>query len=55
MAELVESHFLNALPDKPFPQFYVSDVYRFLYASYLTEQEIVHPPWLAVESEGVKT
>jgi len=47
MAELVESHFLNALPTKPFPQFYVSDVYRFLYASHLADQSLLMPAWLA--------
>ncbi|MEZ4677547.1 MAG: radical SAM protein [Caldilineaceae bacterium] len=30
MAELVESRFLDTLPDRPYPQYYVSDVYRFL-------------------------
>lgn len=50
LAELVESHFLNALPRKPFPQFYVSDVYRFLYASRLHEQKLPMPPWLATET-----
>lgn len=49
MAALVESRFLDTLPAKPYPQFYVSDVYRFLYASYLSEQGIPHPPWLAQE------
>ena len=49
MAELLESRFLDTLPEKPYPQFYVSDVYRFLYASYLSEREIPRPPWLAKE------
>jgi anaerobic magnesium-protoporphyrin IX monomethyl ester cyclase len=49
MAELVESHFLNSLPDKPYPQFYVSDVFRFLYASHLSERNLPRPPWLAKE------
>ena len=53
MAELVESHFLNALPVKPFPHFYVSDVYRFLYASYLSDHSLQHPPWLAPEAAAV--
>lgn len=49
LAELVESRFLDALPDRPYPQYYVSDVYRFLYASHLSEQGIPHPPWLEPE------
>lgn len=49
MAELVESHFLNALPTKPYPQYYVSDVYRFLYACYLDDRNIPHPAWLAAD------
>jgi anaerobic magnesium-protoporphyrin IX monomethyl ester cyclase len=32
------------------PHFYVSDVYRFLYASHLREQGLPHPPWLANEA-----
>lgn len=50
MAELVERHFLNSLPDKPYPQFYVSDVFRFLYASHLNEQKLPFSPWLAIEA-----
>lgn len=49
LASRVEESFLNSLPDKPYPQFYVSDVYRFLYASYLSERAIPRPPWLAQE------
>ncbi|MEM7538776.1 MAG: radical SAM protein, partial [Chloroflexota bacterium] len=37
MAELIMDKFLETLPDKRYPQYYVSDVYRFLYASYLSE------------------
>ncbi|HEY63851.1 MAG TPA: radical SAM protein [Caldilineae bacterium] len=47
MAELVASRFLDALPDKPFPHFYVNDIYRFLYASRLSRQRMPLPPWLA--------
>jgi len=50
LAELVESRFLDTLPDRPYPQYYVSDVYRFLYASHLSEQGIPHPPWLLPEA-----
>ncbi|OUC05058.1 hypothetical protein RY27_29610 [Litorilinea aerophila] len=49
MAERVEAHFLNSLPVKPYPQFYVSGVYRFLYASHLSDQGVPLPPWLATE------
>ena len=49
MAEMLESRFLDTLPEKPYPQFYVSDVYRFLYASYLSDRNIPRPPWLAKE------
>lgn len=49
MASLLEERFLDTLPEKSYPQYYVSDVYRFLYASYLSTQGIPHPPWLAPE------
>jgi radical SAM superfamily enzyme YgiQ (UPF0313 family) len=49
MADLVMERFMDALPDKRFPQFYANDVYRFLYASYLREQERPMPPWLIPE------
>lgn len=49
LASLVEERFLNTLPTKPYPQFYVSDVYRFLYASHLSERGLARPPWLAQE------
>ena len=45
-AELVANRFEEALPRKPFPQFYVSDVYRFLYASYLSERRAAMPAWI---------
>jgi radical SAM superfamily enzyme YgiQ (UPF0313 family) len=45
-AELVMERFLDALPDKLFPQFYANDVYRFLYASHISEQGESLPPWL---------
>ncbi len=48
-ASLLEERFLDTLPEKPHPQYYVSDVYRFLYASHLSERGIPHPPWLAAE------
>jgi radical SAM superfamily enzyme YgiQ (UPF0313 family) len=49
MAELVASRFMDTLPDKPFPQFYANDVYRFLYASHLAAQGLPMPPWLVAE------
>lgn len=51
MAELVHDRFLDSLPTKAYPQYYVSDVYRFLYASHLSERGLPHPPWLVPEVE----
>jgi hypothetical protein len=31
-AEQIEAQFLESLPDKSYPQYYVHDIYRFLYA-----------------------
>jgi anaerobic magnesium-protoporphyrin IX monomethyl ester cyclase len=45
-AELVATRLEEALPKKQFPQFYVSDVYRFLYAAHLSEQHLPMPPWI---------
>ncbi len=45
-AELVATRLEEALPKKDFPQFYVSDVYRFLYAAYLSEERLPLPPWI---------
>jgi len=50
MAELVMDRFLETLPDKRYPQYYVSDVYRFLYASHLSDQDMPQPPWLVAET-----
>ena len=52
MSDLVAEKFLGTLPDKRYPQYYVSDVYRFLYASHLSERDIPKPPWL-VQEEAV--
>ncbi len=49
-AELLETRFLESLPDKPYPQFYVNDVYRFLYACYLSRQGVPPPPLLQPQS-----
>lgn len=53
MAERVMSRFMDTLPDKQFPHFYVSDVYRFLYASHLSKVGQTPPPWLIPEEETV--
>lgn len=53
MAELVESRFMDTMPVKPFPQFYVNDVYRFLYACHLNSQGASLPPLLALQEAGV--
>lgn len=51
MAETVVSHLLNVLPEKSFGQYYVTDVYRLLYASHLHREGKKLPPWLVPESE----
>lgn len=45
-AEEIHDRFLESLPDKPYPHYYVSDVYRFLYACHLGSTQQVLPPWL---------
>lgn len=45
-AELVAARFEEALPRKQHPQFYVNDVYRFLYAAHLAERQEPLPPWI---------
>jgi anaerobic magnesium-protoporphyrin IX monomethyl ester cyclase len=50
LADLVHDRFLETLPRKSYPQFYVSDVYRFLYANFLSEQPVPPPPWLVPEA-----
>ena len=54
MAEMVHDKFLESLPPKRYPQFYISDVYRFLYASHLSERHLPHPPWLVPEDGVVR-
>lgn len=51
MAELIMERLTDMLPSRAYPQFYASDVYRFLYACYLREQQIPLPPWLVPENE----
>jgi hypothetical protein len=53
MAERVADSFLESLPDKPYPQFYVNDVYRFLYACQLSRTQIPPPPWLIPQAATV--
>ncbi|MBX2999702.1 MAG: radical SAM protein [Caldilineaceae bacterium] len=50
MADLVHDRFLETLPKKLYPQYYVSDVYRFLYANYLSEKQTALPPWLVPQN-----
>lgn len=49
-ADLVMERFMDTLPDKAFPQYYANDVYRFLYASFISEQDTPLPPWLIPET-----
>lgn len=49
MADLVMERFMDALPDKSYPQFYANDVYRFIYACHVSEESIPIPPWLVRE------
>lgn len=49
-AELLHDRFLESLPDKPYPHYYVSDVYRFLYACRLRDENRILPPWLQPEA-----
>ena len=55
MAATIVERFLDVLPTKRYGQYYVHDVYRFLYVSYLHDQGRPLPPWLADEkSKGEK-
>jgi anaerobic magnesium-protoporphyrin IX monomethyl ester cyclase len=38
-AEEIEAEFLHCLPQKPYPQYYFHDIYRFLYACQFAEGE----------------
>lgn len=49
MAELVVSRLLDNIPPKQYPQFYVHDVYRFLFASHQSRHGLPMPPWLVPE------
>jgi anaerobic magnesium-protoporphyrin IX monomethyl ester cyclase len=48
-AEQIMERFMDVLPDKSYPQFYANDVYRFLYACHIKEQNAPLPPWLVTE------
>lgn len=50
-ADKVADRFMDTLPTKSYPQFYANDVYRFLYASYLAEQQKQMVPWLIPEKD----
>ena len=52
-ADQVAERFMDTLPTKSYPQFYANDVYRFLYASYLSEQNRPMIPWLIPEQHNV--
>jgi radical SAM superfamily enzyme YgiQ (UPF0313 family) len=47
LADLVATRFVEALPEKPFAQYYVHDSWRFLYASHLAARGEIMPPWVA--------
>jgi len=49
LAELVVSRLVDVLPEKRFGQYYLNDVYRFLYASDLWERGLAMPLWLLPE------
>ena len=53
LADRVADRFMDTLPTKSYPQFYANDVYRFLYASYLSEQNKPMIPWLIPEQHEV--
>lgn len=50
-ADRIAERFVDTLPDKSYPQFYANDVYRFLYASHLAEQNDKMVPWLIPEED----
>ena len=54
MVELVSSRFMEALPKKHYPQFYIYDVYRLLYACHLSRLGRPMPPWLAPTPAATK-
>jgi anaerobic magnesium-protoporphyrin IX monomethyl ester cyclase len=54
MAETIIERLLDVLRSKRFCQFYVHDVYRFLYASHLHAQGQALPLWLADEEAETK-
>ncbi|MBN1889829.1 MAG: B12-binding domain-containing radical SAM protein [Thermoflexales bacterium] len=49
MAETIVERLLDVWPSKRYGQYYVHDVYRFLYASHLHAQGQPFPPWLMEE------
>jgi anaerobic magnesium-protoporphyrin IX monomethyl ester cyclase len=54
MAHTIGKRLLDELPTKRFFQFYVHDVYRFLYASHLHAQGQAFPLWLVDEEVETK-
>jgi anaerobic magnesium-protoporphyrin IX monomethyl ester cyclase len=49
MAERVVESLMSVLPQKPFGQYYITDVYKLLYSSHLHERGVRFPPWLVPE------
>jgi hypothetical protein len=54
MAGTVVERLLDVLPTKRYGQFYVNDVYRFLFASELRRRGKPLPPWLVPEHAGTQ-
>jgi anaerobic magnesium-protoporphyrin IX monomethyl ester cyclase len=54
MAHTIVERLLDMLPTKRFGQYYVHNVYRFLYASHLHTQGKALPLWLADEEAEAK-
>jgi len=46
LAEMAVSRLMDALPTKEYPQWYVHDTYRLLYASRLRDASQPYPTWL---------
>lgn len=49
MADRVSEALISSLPEKKFGQYYITDVYKLLYAGHLHEQGLPMPPWLIPE------
>jgi hypothetical protein len=49
MADRLSEALISALPEKKFGQYYITDVFKLLYAGRLHEQNKPMPPWLIPE------